>query len=190
MKFKLSILCALIIIMTSCKDEVKEDNKAVDTELKNETSSAVEQEMYAYCEILESEIQLASTDMETYHIAETGINSNVGLSAMIYMDVNTMVISQIDFESKNDFKNVKTATFKDIEGDYVLEIVLHKAPGDGDVLTSIKSPVLNDLKPKKSFKTIIDINEEGLQCEKDSMLIFIPLKKGHSFKRPSLSSGN
>lgn len=190
MKFKLSMLCIFLMLMTSCKTEVKEDDNAVDTELKNVSSNAIDQGMYAYCEILESEIELDSTDMESYNIAETGIDNNVGLTAMIYMDVNTMVISQIDFESKNDFKNVKTASFQDIDGDYVLNIVLHKAPGDGEVLTSIKSPVLNDLKPKKSFKTIIDINEEGLECNKDSMLIYIPLKKGHSFKRPGLSSGN
>ncbi len=194
MKIRLAILCLCTFAIFSCKNEIKADEDIESNERKKkDTNSAIlktNQDPYDYCSILETSVQLANTDMETYHIAETGMNDNIGLSAMIYMDVNTKTITQIDFESKNNFKNVETASFEKVDNEYVLKITLYESPQAGDVLTTITAAVLNDVKPTMDFKTIIDINEEGLQCEKNNVLIYIPLKKGHSFKRPSLSSGN
>ncbi|MBF4983685.1 hypothetical protein FNJ87_04845 [Nonlabens mediterrranea] len=194
MKIRFAILCLFTFAIFSCKDEVKADKDIETNEPKEKVATGAvlktNQDPYDYCSILETSVQLANTDMETYHIAETGMNDNIGLSAMIYMDVNTKTITQIDFESKNNFKNVETASFEKVDNEYVLKITLYESPQAGDVLTTITAAVLNDVKPNMDFKTVIDINDENLTCGQKKMDLFIPLKKGHSFKRPSISRVN
>ncbi len=192
MKFKLSLFCICFILLIACKDSNRnnelDSNEVEDTSI---TDKAKVQDtlMYKYCSIIESELQM-SKSTTTHNIAETGLNVNVGLTGTFYMDTITNKISKIDFTSKNGFKNVKTATFEIIDGEYTLKIVLYKSAGVGNTSNTINGSILNDTAPNKDFKTIIYTYEDGLECFKSRDDTLIPLKKGHSFKRPSINSGN
>ncbi|OUS19253.1 hypothetical protein A9Q93_02440 [Nonlabens dokdonensis] len=192
MKFKLSLICICFILLIACKDSNR-NNELDDNEVENTslTDKAKMQDalMYKYCSILESELQITKS-VATHNIAETGLNVNVGLIGTFYMDTTTNKVTKIDFTSKNGFKNVKTATFEIIDGEYALKIVLYKSAGTGNTSNTINGSILNDTTPNKDFKTIIYTYEDGLECFKRMDDTLIPLKKGHSFKRPSINSGN